>query len=57
MLQGRKHEAGSVARVPAMEIERRVAEAVQTVLSRLMDLPIVWSDQWSTLGLNAPAQA
>ena len=28
VLQGRKHEAGSVARVPALEIERRVAEAV-----------------------------
>ncbi|HZZ23661.1 MAG TPA: recombinase family protein, partial [Roseiarcus sp.] len=28
ILQGRKHEAGSVARVPALEIERRVAEAV-----------------------------
>ena len=23
----------------------------------LMDLPIVWSDQWSALGLKAPAQA
>jgi len=21
---------------------------------RLMDLPIVWSDQWSALGLKAP---
>jgi site-specific DNA recombinase len=29
VLQGRKHEAGSVARVPALEIERRVAEAVR----------------------------
>ena len=28
ILQGRKHEAGSVARVPALEIERRVADAV-----------------------------
>jgi site-specific DNA recombinase len=28
VLQGRKHEAGSVARAPALEIERRVAEAV-----------------------------
>ena len=28
ILQGRKHEAGSVARVPALEIERRVTEAV-----------------------------
>jgi hypothetical protein len=27
VLQGRKHEAGSVARVPALEIEARVAEA------------------------------
>ena len=33
ILQGRKHEAGSVARVPAKEIERRVGEAVQAVLS------------------------
>jgi hypothetical protein len=29
ILQGRKHEAGSVERVPAIEIERRVAEAVR----------------------------
>ena len=29
VLQGRKHEAGSVARAPALEIERRVAEAVR----------------------------
>jgi hypothetical protein len=28
VLQGRKHEAGSVARAPALEIERLVAEAV-----------------------------
>jgi len=28
VLQGRKHEAGSIARAPALEIERRVAEAV-----------------------------
>jgi site-specific DNA recombinase len=27
VLQGRKHEAGSIARAPALEIERRVAEA------------------------------
>jgi hypothetical protein len=26
--QGRKHEAGSIARAPALELERRVAEAV-----------------------------
>ena len=32
-LQGRKHEAGSVARVPALEIERRVAEAVSAASS------------------------
>jgi site-specific DNA recombinase len=30
VLQGRKHEAGSVARVPALEIERQVAEAVRS---------------------------
>jgi site-specific DNA recombinase len=30
ILQGRKHEAGSVARVPALEIEARVAEVVRT---------------------------
>src|SRR5271165_3361399 len=29
ILQGRKQEAGSVARVPALEIERRVTEAVR----------------------------
>jgi len=29
LLQGRKQEAGSVARVPALEIERRVTEAVR----------------------------
>jgi site-specific DNA recombinase len=28
VLQGRKHEAGSVARVPALEIEARVAEGL-----------------------------
>jgi DNA invertase Pin-like site-specific DNA recombinase len=33
ILQGRKHEAGSVARVPALEIERRVADAVRDALS------------------------
>ena len=33
VLQGRKHEAGSVARVPALEIERRVAEAVRAASS------------------------
>jgi site-specific DNA recombinase len=32
VLQGRKQEAGSVARVPAMEIERRVTEAVRAAL-------------------------
>ena len=30
ILQGRKHEAGSVARAPALEIEARVAEAART---------------------------
>jgi hypothetical protein len=33
ILQGRKHEAGSVTRVPALEIERRVAETVREALS------------------------
>ena len=33
VLQGRKHEAGSVARVPALEIEARVAEAARAVSS------------------------
>ena len=33
VLQGRKHEAGSVARAPALEIERRVAEAVSAASS------------------------
>jgi hypothetical protein len=35
VLQGRKQEAGSVARAPAMEIEARVAEAARTVSSAL----------------------
>ena len=26
-------------------------------IKRLTDLPIAWSDQWSALGLKAPAQA
>jgi hypothetical protein len=26
-------------------------------LKRLVDLPMAWSDQWRTLGLQAPAQA
>jgi len=34
VLQGRKHEAGSVARVPALEIEARVAEAARAVSPR-----------------------
>ncbi len=25
-------------------------------VKRLMDLPIAWSEQWSALGLKAPAQ-
>jgi hypothetical protein len=33
VLQGRKHEAGSVARVPALEIESRVAEAARAASS------------------------
>src|SRR5271156_915454 len=33
VLQGRKQEAGSVARVPTMVIQRRVAEAVRAALS------------------------
>jgi len=33
ILQGRKHEAGCVARAPALEIERWVAEAVRAVSS------------------------
>ena len=33
VLQGRKQDAGSVARVEAMEIERRVCEAVRAVVS------------------------
>jgi site-specific DNA recombinase len=33
ILQGRKQEAGSVARVPALEIERRVTEAVRRAAS------------------------
>src|SRR5208282_5017271 len=32
VLQGRKHDAGSVARVPAQEIEGEVAEAVRGVM-------------------------
>ena len=26
-------------------------------VKRMMDLPMAWSDQWSTLGLKAPAQS
>ena len=26
-------------------------------VKRLMDLPMVWSQQWTALGLRAPAQA
>ena len=37
ILQGRKHEAGSVARVQALEIERRVAEAMRAALSSTSD--------------------
>ena len=33
VLQGRKQDAGTIARVPAMEIERRVGEAVRAALS------------------------
>jgi len=33
ILQGRKQEAGSVGRVPALEIERQVTEAVRAALS------------------------
>jgi hypothetical protein len=33
VLQGRKHEAGSVARAPALEIEARVAEAARAASS------------------------
>ncbi len=33
VLQDRKHEAGSVARAPALEIERRVTEAVRAASS------------------------
>ena len=36
-------------------IEGRLARGFGA--KRLMDLPIVWSDQWSALGLKAPAQA
>src|SRR5208282_266325 len=32
VLQGRKQDAGTIARVPAMEIERRVCEAVRAIL-------------------------
>ena len=32
VLQGRKQDAGSLARVPAMEIERRVCEAMRAIL-------------------------
>src|SRR5271167_2239879 len=40
ILQGRKHEAGSVARVPAVEIERRVAEAMRAALSSISDFQL-----------------
>ena len=43
LLQGRKHEAGSVARAPALEIERRVSEAVHAASSA--------SDRQRSIGL------
>ena len=46
VLQGRKHEAGSVARAPALEIERRVTEAVRAASSA--------SDRQGWHGLRQP---
>src|SRR6201994_4477468 len=46
VLQGRKHEAGSVARVPALEIEARVAEAARAASSA--------SDRQGWHGLHQP---
>ena len=39
ILQGHKHEAGSVARVPALEIERRVAEAARAAGADFVGFP------------------
>jgi hypothetical protein len=40
--------------IVAGAIEGRLPRGFGT--KRLMDLPIVWSHQWTALGLNAPAQ-
>ena len=45
ILQGRKQEAGSVGRVPALEIERQVTEAVRAALS--------YSDRRRSSGLQS----
>ena len=39
ILQGHKHEAGSGARVPALEIERRVAEAARAAGADFVGFP------------------
>src|SRR5208337_4347233 len=59
ILQGRRQDAGSVARVPAMEIERRVDEAV-LVVSSVSDRQCSigsQSGQRLTSRLGAPADA
>jgi site-specific DNA recombinase len=40
--------------IVAAAIEGRLPRGFGT--KRLMDLPLVWSHQWTTLGLRAPAQ-
>jgi site-specific DNA recombinase len=55
LLQGRKHEAGSVARAPALEIESRVAEAVRGALVESAGQHSIGSliDQRKTSGARA----
>jgi site-specific DNA recombinase len=36
ILQGQKEDVGSVARVPALELERRVVDAVEARLPRIL---------------------
>jgi diguanylate cyclase (GGDEF)-like protein len=42
----------------ATMIAERLCEACEAraLIKRLMDLPMAWPDQWSALGLRAPAE-
>ncbi len=65
ILQGRKEDAGSVARVPAMEIERRVVEAVRGAAASPLaessmgrrSIPRVSGRPGATIGFTAAASA